>query len=234
MVRRQAWNDLKKLPAELIPDLFKLSGSYRSGGFRCRQCGFETTKKGFSGRQALRAHLKTHVLARRAWRRPLVRQALLVAIIAGIGIASNFEIFSVPVLWQPYPSWTVIWAVLGVSTVLMMLAVVIGADALLAPSKDKVNVLSVSRFLSTIAFALATALHVGVIKVDLPWWIYLWAGQFGVLSIWFAVAGGRANYLLKRRSRRSQRYDEMYVAKNDFSIFELTNWIRRRAKSVGR
>ena len=61
-----------EVPEELVPIELKKDGRFLSGGYKCRECAFATSRFGFSGRQALRAHLKVHTLERRAWARPMV------------------------------------------------------------------------------------------------------------------------------------------------------------------
>ena len=69
----------QELPAELAQ-----RGLYKPAGIACNQCAFTTRKKGFSGRQALRAHLKRHKNDARAWQRPLVRQAVIAGSIVAL------------------------------------------------------------------------------------------------------------------------------------------------------
>ena len=59
-------------------------GLYKPAGIACNHCAFTTKKKGFSGRQALRAHLKKHKNNARAWQRPLARQSLLAGFIVAL------------------------------------------------------------------------------------------------------------------------------------------------------
>ena len=107
------------LPEEAVPEPLAGRGLYRPTGFTCWQCEFTTKKRGFPGRQAIRAHIKVHKRDRRAWMRPLVRQSLVVPMIIGLAIAGWFsealslEVpFTTPVATLPptITGWTTISA----------------------------------------------------------------------------------------------------------------------------
>ena len=73
------------LPEEELPPEVAERGLYKPAGIACQRCAFTTKKKGFSGRQALRAHSKKHCRDARAWQRPLVRQGLVAGFIICAG-----------------------------------------------------------------------------------------------------------------------------------------------------
>ena len=58
------------LPEEGLPTELSERGLHKPAGIACNHCSFTTKKKGFSGRQALRAHGKKHKNDARAWQRP--------------------------------------------------------------------------------------------------------------------------------------------------------------------
>ena len=66
---------------------------YKPVGYKCRQCSFTSKKKGFDGRQSLRAHIKKHKRESRAFWRPFVKQSVVVLIIAGLGVAGWMDIY---------------------------------------------------------------------------------------------------------------------------------------------
>ena len=66
---------------------------YKPVGYKCRQCQFTSKKKGFNGRQSLRAHIKKHKRESRAFWRPFVKQLVVVLVIAGLGVAGWFDIY---------------------------------------------------------------------------------------------------------------------------------------------
>ena len=72
------------LPEEGLPAELAERRLYKPAGIGCNHCAFNTKKKGFSGRQALRAHSKKHRNDARAWQRPLVRQGLVVGSIVAL------------------------------------------------------------------------------------------------------------------------------------------------------
>ncbi len=76
------------LSEEMVPEHMVQKGKYTTGGFRCRKCAFSTLKQGFSGRQALRAHIKVHTQERRSWVRPLLWQGLVSAVLVAGGAAA--------------------------------------------------------------------------------------------------------------------------------------------------
>ena len=61
-------------------------------GFSCAHCDFQTKKKGYSGRQSMRGHMKVHVRDKRAVWRPIARQLALLMLAAILGLA--FHIFT--------------------------------------------------------------------------------------------------------------------------------------------
>ena len=71
------------IPEEAVPKQLADKNLYKPSGYACQECKFISNKKGFAGRQALRAHLKKHKNERRAWQGPFIRQVLVVAIILG-------------------------------------------------------------------------------------------------------------------------------------------------------
>ena len=72
---------------------------FSDGGFGCRDCAWTTPRKGNSGIQALRAHLKVHVRDRRAVVNTLLTQATVLVVAIAIAIT--------PMLLQIlFPDWT--------------------------------------------------------------------------------------------------------------------------------
>ena len=66
---------------------------YKPAGYKCRQCPFTTKKKGFNGRQSLRAHIKKHKRESRAFWQPFVKQSVVVLVIVGLGVAGWMDIY---------------------------------------------------------------------------------------------------------------------------------------------
>ncbi len=72
------------LPESGLPQELAERGLYKPAGIACNHCSFTTKKRGFSGRQALRAHGKKHKNDARAWQRPLVRQGVIAGSIVAL------------------------------------------------------------------------------------------------------------------------------------------------------
>ena len=121
MSNRKKWNDINRAPEGSVPDKFKRDGSYRpGGGYKCRKCEYVTKKKGFGGRQALRAHLKVHKLERRSWQRPLVRQ-MLVTLVAGLVIVgANLRFIQASSMWAVTVPTLALWILAGVVGVVLV------------------------------------------------------------------------------------------------------------------
>ena len=88
------------LPESGLPRELAERGLYKPAGIGCNQCSFTTKKKGFFGRQALRAHGKKHKNDARAWQRPLMRQGVIAgSIVAMVQCFLPQQSYSDPV-WQ--------------------------------------------------------------------------------------------------------------------------------------
>ena len=72
------------LPVSEVPEELADQVLYRPAGIACNRCSFTTKKKGFFGRQALRAHGKKHKNDARAWQRPLARQGVIAGSIVAL------------------------------------------------------------------------------------------------------------------------------------------------------
>lgn len=67
---------------KLVPATAIATRKFKSTGAECNACGWRTRKSGFNARQAIRAHSKVHANRRRAYHRPLMRQSLLLMVLA--------------------------------------------------------------------------------------------------------------------------------------------------------
>lgn len=95
-------------------------GFYKPAGFKCPRCEFTSTKTGFSGRQALRAHSKKHKRDRRAWFRPFVSQGMVVLTVAGVGVAGWLMPLDEPLFTLPFD--LISMAVAAVTGLLLLLS----------------------------------------------------------------------------------------------------------------
>ncbi len=71
---------------DAAPSKLVREGLFKPAGSRCRKCSFTTKKKGFHGRQAIRAHLKKHRREDRAWQTPFIRQSVIVSVLAVLAV----------------------------------------------------------------------------------------------------------------------------------------------------
>ena len=115
------------LSEDKIPRELDGKGLYKPVGFVCWECDFVSKKKGFPGRQALRAHLKKHKNERRAWQRPLILQTAVAVMLLATAIAGWLEAslpfdlpFDTPLL--TLPGGITKWAVVGITAPLLVIS----------------------------------------------------------------------------------------------------------------
>ena len=171
------------LSEDKIPRGLADKGVYRPAGYACRECDFFSKKKGFPGRQALRAHLKKHKNERRAWQRPLILQTAVVMMLLGAAIAGWLEArlpfdlpFDTPLL--TLPGGITKWAVVGIIAPLLVLSL-----AMTFSGKEKYWDKTVARLLGLLVFVGsqaglgAVAMIWGIVSPELSWpfQVPLWA-----------------------------------------------------------
>ena len=103
---------------------------YKPAGYKCRQCPFTSKKKGFNGRQSLRAHIKKHKRESRAFWRPFVKQLVVVLVIVGLGLACWIDIYPtskipVPILLLELTQQMVDWGTFGVGVGVLLVELVV-------------------------------------------------------------------------------------------------------------
>ncbi len=108
---------------------------YKSVGYKCRQCPFTSKKKGFNGRQSLRAHIKKHKRESRAFWQPFVRQLVVVLAISGLGVAGWMDIYPASKIPFALPSLVltqqiVDWGTFGVGIAVLVVGVIVMMMAL--------------------------------------------------------------------------------------------------------
>lgn len=235
MSKKRAWKDNDRIPPGLVPEELKEDGSYGpGGGYLCRLCGFITKKKGFSGRQALRAHLKAHKLERRSWQRPLIRQTMVTGVLALVALSAKIRIFEPSSTIVVFVSPPVHWSVLGAMAVIFTLAVVASVQPQMNPNPAQLRLLLVGRGVSISALMYEAAWNLGIVSGIGSWRFHLVLWTIGILGIWLAVARGRAKYALTRRRRRPQDYGELFKARAPSARFRLALWLQDRSKRLTR
>ena len=103
---------------------------YKPAGYKCRQCSFTSKKKGFNGRQSLRAHIKKHKRESRAFWRPFVGQLVVVLVIAVLGVAGWMDVYPasktpVPIPLLELTQQMVDWGTFGVGVGVLMVELVV-------------------------------------------------------------------------------------------------------------
>lgn len=224
--RRTYSTDL--LPEETLPADLAERNLYRPAGFSCRRCSFTSEKQGFSGRQALRAHLKKHKNEDRAWQVPAVRQALVVATVVGVGVMGWLDVdlpesfqSQMPLLDLPNASaWALFGSAIGLalaSAYLSIVEAVVGGALLTAFLRWVVG-------LGSLVGVWALSGIWGFVSPE-PSLIIL--APVVVLVAFTPLLAGRAGYvrlMVKRRQVRSGSYTAMVKPKNAEAGWESWLW----------
>ena len=229
----KTWTDLRSVPEGALHEDLKADGSYQPGGFRCWKCEFTTRKKGFPGRQAMRAHIKSHVLQRRSWQRPLARQAGLVTVLIVVRVLAHLGIIHSPIYWTQSIAPLVFWPVIGLVGLLLIVALAASVYPGVNPTRGRVRLLAAGRWLATAPPILELVLATGVVDLGLPLWTCFADWGIGMTSVWFAVAHGRCRHSLTRRRRQPSSYTAVWVPKLPGAMTELMERLRN-SRSNGR
>lgn len=244
MTKKRAWTDLNRIPQEAIPEEFKGDGRYRpGGGYRCRKegCGFVSKKGGFSGRQALRAHLKFHRRKDKAWRRPLIRQITwsAAAIIASALLrVSEFSLHEIlpkePYLPLGQISQPLSGVVIGTLLSVLLVSLLYSISPTYYPFPGRARLVLAGRISAAILMIMPIAWQIGLPQwpqhLAMPW--LMWA--LGFSGLWLAVARGKMMYALSRRGQRSTEYGELFKPRNRGAKFDLMWWLRSKAMDAER
>ena len=222
------------LPEEELPKELAERGLYKPAGIACRQCAFVTRKKGFNGRQALRAHLKRHKNDSRAWRRPLVNQGLvagsIVALVA-LGLTGSADLrtelhsampFGVPLVTRPelIMRWGTVAAAVSLLLSSMYMLAVPGEFG----GQPLVRVLSGLRIVASL---LGLWLVLGAWEVVSP--VLSWPMIAPVLLVVgltpvLAAKAGVVRLLVRRRGVRSTSYSGLVSPKDALAGAEAWLW----------
>jgi hypothetical protein len=192
---------------------------FKVAGFTCRNCGYVTKKRGFNGRQALRAHLKRHVRERRAVLRPLFIQVavavltLAIYLVAPV-VSSNFlpmdeqiDVFSAYVL---LPERSIEIAVVAVPSIMVL------AHWAAALKLDRAGRNKSRRLTSVMLWTNSVMLPVAGIIASGALGTLLWPGWFaGFLALWLsnmflAPAVSRLKLGMARREYQPSGYAPLF------------------------
>lgn len=208
--------DLEPIPEKFVPDVMKADGRYRQGGYRCTACSFVTVKRGFSGKQALRAHRKVHVNERRAWFRPLVSHGLVSATLVALLLLPLGGIGSPrPVVTLAIDSSMVGWVIAGLALILGILGFLLGEWAEYKLSRGIVRLIPMITFLGYFLTIVAVSMSWGFLTPDLSWpsiaaVIAMLTGQtLGEIS------ASTAALWIKRGRWRSPRYMTLFRPRDE-------------------
>ena len=73
-------SELGPFPEKMVPARYKTY--VRHAGYRCEKCSFQSAKKNLAGKQALRAHKRRHIRARKAWKLGILAALVIAGLIA--------------------------------------------------------------------------------------------------------------------------------------------------------
>ena len=229
----------QELPAELAE-----RGLYKPAGIACHQCSFVTKKRGFSGRQALRAHLKKHRRDVRAWQRPLVRQGVfagfvvalaVLGLIGSAGLKADVQSalpFGVPLVTLPE-------LVMGWGTVAVAVALLLSTLWMLAVpgefgGQPLVRILSGLRAIGSLLGVWVGLVIWGVVSPEMSWPMMPPVLVVVGLTPVLAAKAGMVRLLVRRRGVRSASYSNLVSAKDALAGAEAWLWAQsRQRKSAG-
>ena len=223
-------NQLRGVPKELVD-----RGLYKSTGGRCRKCGWTTSKKGYNGRQAMRAHLKKHKRERRAWQVPLVRQLLVVTVILGLAITGWVGVtlpvdlpFSTPVV--TFPATITTWATLGTGITLLLISPLFLFSGPVKGGRVLGRILGFLIGVGVLAGLWTVALTLEFVGPPLFWPMYAPLVAMVALTPALAVKAGQVRLLVKRRGVRSEHYTSLVEPKNQKARYAIQDWWDKRRK----
>ena len=219
-----------RLPEEALPAA--LAENYQAAGYECARCDFIPQKDGFSGRQALRAHLKRHKNEDRAWQVPMARQALVVATMVAAGVIGWLDMtmpepFQGPIPLLGLPSASV-WGLFGISIAALVMAMSMLTVEAEVGGRVLAKVLSSLRGLGSLVGVWALS---GIWGFLLPEPSLIILAPVVVLVALTPMLAGRAGYvrlLVKRREVRSGSYLAMVRPKNAEARWESWTWWSHR------
>ena len=206
---------------------------FKDAGFACSKCGWQTTKLGLRGRNAMRAHLKRHVRDRRAKNhlRVYVWAALMLmftVLVASIGLTLNPELVKTVI---DRLDWSAAAGPILFGASLVAAFGLIGFEILYR--KDPTKTWRVGYFISLVftfaELASEAMMAFGVVGTHVAWPWYL----SGLLPI-IALSATRADFARttlrhSRRELQPQSYFRRYrsiTGEGDSEIMEIQTQIQ--------
>ena len=232
------------LPEEQLPPELAEKGLYKPAGIACHQCRFVTKTRGFSGRQALRAHLKRHKNNARAWQRPLVRQGLLAGSIVALvvlGLLGPADLkaaihpqlpFDVPLV--PLPELITGWGTVAMAVALLLSSLWMLAVAGEFGGQPLVRVLSGLTVAGSLLGLWVVMGAWGVVGPELSRLMMAPVLVVVGLTPVLAARAGMVRLLVRRRGVRSASYSALVSPKDALAGAEAWLWSQsRQRKSAG-
>ena len=229
------------LPEEGLPKELSEKGLYAPAGIGCNRCAFVSKKKGFSGRQALRAHLKKHRNDARAWQRPLVRQGVIagsiVALVA-LGLIGSADLKANVQSALPFgaPLVTLPELVMGWGTVAMAVGLLLLSLWMLAVpgefgGQPLVRVLSGLGVVGSLLGVWVVVSAWEVVSPALSWPMMAPVLVVVGLTPVLAARVGMVRLLVRRRGVRSASYSGLVSPKDALAGAEAWLWWQSRRRN---
>ena len=233
------------LPEEELPPELAERRLYKPAGIACNQCAFTTKRKGFSGRQALRAHLKKHRNDARAWQRPLVRQGVIagsIVALAVLGLLGSADLRTDLHSALPFgaPLVTIPELIMGWGTVATAVALLLSSLWMLAVpgefgGQPLVRVLLGLRVAGGLLGIWVVVGAWGVVSPGLSWPMMAPVVVVVGLTPILAARAGMVRLLVRRRGVRSASYSNLVSPKDALAGAEAwLSWRERLERSDAR
>ena len=177
----------------------------------------------------MRGHLKRHARDRRAWRRPLIAQVLLMSVAVTAAVAARLA----------EPAWldAVTVRVPGIYAlavaVVVSLPVVLGlAVSVAGPTGPRLLAVRAGVLACSLALAGGVVGVTGVVATepDPAWWMLAWV--VGGMGLWLGPAAGKKRLALRRqKGPSSTAYVAVHRPVNEDAREELQDWIEEKEQS---
>ena len=222
------------LPEEGLPAELAERRLYKPAGIGCNHCAFNTKKKDFSGRQALRAHSKKHRRDARAWQRPLVRQGVIAGSIVALvvlGMMGSADLkanvqsalpFGVPLV--TLPELVMGWGTVAVAVSLSLLSLWMLAVPGEFGGQPLVRILFGLRVAGSLLGVWVVVGAWGVVSPGLSWPMMAPVVVVVGLTPVLATKAGVVRLLVRRRGVKSASYSNLVSPKDALAGAEAWLW----------
>ena len=232
------------LPEEGLPKELAEKGLYKPAWIGCNHCAFNTKKKGFSGRQALRAHGKKHKNNTRAWQRPLMRQGAIAGFIVALVVlrmmgSADLKASVQSALPFGVPLVTLPELIMGWGTVAVAVALLLSSLWMLAVAREfggqpLVRVLSGLMVVGSLLGLGVVVGAWGVVSPELSWPMMAPVLVVVGLTPVLAAKAGMVRLVVRRRGVKSASYSNLVAPKDALAGAEAWLWRQTpQRKSAG-